>query len=73
MLQAILAGHKYIVEIVDLIEELREKAGLGKKDLPPAAAPQPADRGVPQASSAPSSASASRRRAKPTAPPPSTS
>ncbi len=41
MLQAILAGHKVIVEIVDLIEELRDKAGLGKKVLPPAAAPNP--------------------------------
>jgi polyribonucleotide nucleotidyltransferase len=39
MLQAILFAHERIVEIVDLIEELREKAGLGKKELPPAAEP----------------------------------
>jgi polyribonucleotide nucleotidyltransferase len=40
MLEAIVFAHKHIVEIVDMIEELREKAGLGKKDLPP---PPPAN------------------------------
>ena len=34
--QAILFGHKYIVDIIDSIEELRRKAGLGPKPLPPA-------------------------------------
>jgi polyribonucleotide nucleotidyltransferase len=41
MLQAILFAHQQIVKIVDLIEDLREKAGLGPKTLPPAAAPNP--------------------------------
>ncbi len=41
MLQAILTGHKYIVEIVDLIEEFREKAGLGPKPAPAAATVNP--------------------------------
>jgi polyribonucleotide nucleotidyltransferase len=36
MLAAIVFAHEHIVEIVDLIEELREKAGLGKKESPPA-------------------------------------
>ncbi|HEY7426733.1 MAG TPA: polyribonucleotide nucleotidyltransferase [Gemmataceae bacterium] len=31
MLQAILWGHKHIVTLVDMIEELRDKAGLGPK------------------------------------------
>jgi polyribonucleotide nucleotidyltransferase len=35
MLAAILFAHKHVVEIVDLIEELRQKAGLGAKVLPP--------------------------------------
>ncbi|HEY7155106.1 MAG TPA: polyribonucleotide nucleotidyltransferase [Gemmataceae bacterium] len=38
MLQAILWGHKHIVTLVDMIEELREKAGLGAK-TPPEAGP----------------------------------
>jgi polyribonucleotide nucleotidyltransferase len=35
MIQAIMFGHEQIVRIVDLIEELRQKAGLGPKELPP--------------------------------------
>jgi polyribonucleotide nucleotidyltransferase len=35
MLQAILFAQQQIVGVVDLIEELRDKAGLGKKELPP--------------------------------------
>ncbi len=42
MLQAILFGHKYVVQVIDLIEELRDKAGLGRKELPPAAPANPA-------------------------------
>jgi polyribonucleotide nucleotidyltransferase len=38
MLQAILFAHEHIRHIVDMIEELRDKAGLGKKE-PPAPAP----------------------------------
>src|SRR6516225_4712414 len=34
MLEAILWGHKHIVAVVDMIEELREKAGLGPKKPP---------------------------------------
>jgi polyribonucleotide nucleotidyltransferase len=34
MLEAILWGHKHIVTVIDMIEELREKAGLGVKKLP---------------------------------------
>jgi len=41
MADAILFAHKQIVTIVDLIEELRIKAGLGKKDPPPAGTPNP--------------------------------
>ncbi|HZT82035.1 MAG TPA: polyribonucleotide nucleotidyltransferase, partial [Gemmataceae bacterium] len=41
MLQAILFAHQQIVAVVDLVEELRDKAGLGKKELPPAAAENP--------------------------------
>jgi len=37
MLQAILFAHQQVVRVVDLIEELRSKAGLGNKALPPAA------------------------------------
>ena len=40
MLQAILFGHKHIADIVNLIEELRRKAGLGPK---PAAEAAPAN------------------------------
>jgi polyribonucleotide nucleotidyltransferase len=32
MLEAIMFAHKHVVEIVDLIEELRDKAELGKKE-----------------------------------------
>jgi polyribonucleotide nucleotidyltransferase len=41
MLAAILFAHKHVVEIVDLIEELRQKAGLGAKKLPPPAPVNP--------------------------------
>ena len=34
MLAAVLFAHKHVVEIVDLIEELRQKAGLGAKKYP---------------------------------------
>jgi polyribonucleotide nucleotidyltransferase len=36
MVQAILFAHKSIVTIIDAIHELREKAGLGEKELPAA-------------------------------------
>jgi polyribonucleotide nucleotidyltransferase len=39
--QAILFAHEQIARIVGGIEELREKAGLGPKVLPPTAAPNP--------------------------------
>jgi polyribonucleotide nucleotidyltransferase len=42
MIQAIMFGHEAIVRIVDLIEELRVKAGLGIKEAPPPALPNPA-------------------------------
>ncbi len=35
MLEAILWGHKHIVAVIDAIEELRRKAGLEDKQLPP--------------------------------------
>ena len=38
---AVMFGHGHIVQIIDAIEELREKAGLGKKAAPPAAEPNP--------------------------------
>lgn len=41
MLQAILFAHQQIALIVDMIEELREKAGLGAKVMPPPATPNP--------------------------------
>jgi polyribonucleotide nucleotidyltransferase len=41
MLQAILYAHQHIRSLVDAIEELREKAGLGKKEPPPAALANP--------------------------------
>ncbi|HZU36374.1 MAG TPA: polyribonucleotide nucleotidyltransferase, partial [Gemmataceae bacterium] len=41
MLQAILFAHKHVVQLIDLIEELRDKAGLGRKELPPPAPPNP--------------------------------
>ena len=59
MLEAILFGHKHIAEVVELIEELRDKAGLGRKELAAPGGAQPAHRGVPARSSAPSSASGS--------------
>ena len=41
MFAAILFAHKHVVEIVDLIEELRQKAGLGAKKYPTAAPVNP--------------------------------
>jgi polyribonucleotide nucleotidyltransferase len=41
MLDAILFAHKNVAEVVDMIEELREKADLGKKKLPAATAKNP--------------------------------
>jgi len=41
MLEAIVWGHQHIVTIIDMIEELREKAGLGPKKLPPPPPPNP--------------------------------
>src|SRR4051794_21806312 len=41
MLQAILYAHQQVVLVVDMIEELRQKAGLGAKTLPPAPAANP--------------------------------
>src|SRR6185437_2363321 len=41
MLEAILWGHKHIVTIIEMIEELRAKAGLEAKKLPEAAASSP--------------------------------
>jgi polyribonucleotide nucleotidyltransferase len=41
MLQAILFAHQQIVIVVDMIEELRQKAGLGPKPAAPAEAPNP--------------------------------
>jgi polyribonucleotide nucleotidyltransferase len=41
MLEAILWGHKHIVTVVEMIEELREKAGLERKELPEPAAANP--------------------------------
>jgi polyribonucleotide nucleotidyltransferase len=40
MLQAILFGHHQIVSIIDMIDELRQKVGLGSKPTPP---PPPAN------------------------------
>jgi polyribonucleotide nucleotidyltransferase len=42
MAQAIQFGHDQIRKIIALIEEFRSKAGLGHKQLPPAAPPNPA-------------------------------
>jgi polyribonucleotide nucleotidyltransferase len=41
MLAAIMFAHRNIVSIIDFIDELRDKAGLGKKELPSAPAPNP--------------------------------
>ncbi len=37
MLQAILFAHKHIVTVIEMVEELRQGSGLGKKELPPPA------------------------------------
>jgi polyribonucleotide nucleotidyltransferase len=42
ILQAIIFGHKAIAQVVSMVEELREKAGLGLKVLPPPAPANPA-------------------------------
>jgi polyribonucleotide nucleotidyltransferase len=42
MVQAVLFAHQQIVQMIDLIEELRGKAGLGPKTLPPAPPESPA-------------------------------
>ena len=39
--EAVMFGHQHIVRIVELIEELREKAGLGPKAAPPPSAANP--------------------------------
>src|SRR5205085_3810490 len=41
MLQAVLFAHQQVVTIVDMVEELRQKAGLGAKGPAPAAAANP--------------------------------
>jgi polyribonucleotide nucleotidyltransferase len=41
MLEAIVLCHKEIAKIIGLIEQLREKAGLGMKELPPPAPENP--------------------------------
>src|SRR5437763_7947338 len=41
MLEAILFAHQHVVEIVDMVEELRQKAGLPAKEPYPAPAPNP--------------------------------
>jgi polyribonucleotide nucleotidyltransferase len=41
MAEAVMFGHQHIVRIIDAIEELREKAGLGIKEAPPAGEPNP--------------------------------
>jgi polyribonucleotide nucleotidyltransferase len=41
MLAAILFAHQAVVEVVDLVEELREKMGLPAKELPAPPAPNP--------------------------------
>jgi polyribonucleotide nucleotidyltransferase len=41
MARAIVFAHEHVVKVIDLIEEFREKAGLGKKELPPAREPNP--------------------------------
>ncbi|HJZ89365.1 MAG TPA: polyribonucleotide nucleotidyltransferase [Gemmataceae bacterium] len=38
---AVMFGHRHIVQIIDLIEQLRERAGLGPKEPPPPAVPNP--------------------------------
>ncbi|MCS6850989.1 MAG: polyribonucleotide nucleotidyltransferase [Gemmataceae bacterium] len=41
MVQAIMFGHQQIQRIIDLIEELRDKAGFGPKEFPPPPPPNP--------------------------------
>jgi polyribonucleotide nucleotidyltransferase len=41
MVQAIVFAHKHIIQVIDMIEALRDRAGLGRKELPPAASPNP--------------------------------
>jgi polyribonucleotide nucleotidyltransferase len=41
MLQAITVAHQHILTVIDMIEELRQKAGLGAKTLPEAAPVNP--------------------------------
>jgi len=41
MLQAILFAHKHIVTVIEMVEELRQGSGLGKKELPPPAPASP--------------------------------
>jgi polyribonucleotide nucleotidyltransferase len=41
MLEAILFGHKHIVQVIDMIESLREQADLGPKPQAPAIEPNP--------------------------------
>jgi polyribonucleotide nucleotidyltransferase len=41
MVQAILFAHRHISELVDMVMELREKAGLGPKEAAPAAVENP--------------------------------
>jgi polyribonucleotide nucleotidyltransferase len=41
MLEAILFGHKHIVQVIDMIESLREQAGLDPKPPAPAIEPNP--------------------------------
>jgi polyribonucleotide nucleotidyltransferase len=42
MLQAVLFAHEQVIKIIDLVEELRRKAGLGAKELPPPPSENPA-------------------------------
>src|SRR5262249_23287463 len=41
MLEAILFAHRQVVTVIDMIEELRDKAGLGPKPAPPPAPGNP--------------------------------
>jgi len=41
MLKAILWGHKHIITVIEMIEELRQKVGLGAKTLPEASPVNP--------------------------------
>ncbi len=68
MLQAILFGHKHIVTVIDMIEELRDEGGPGAEEA--AAAGRRSTRSSRSSASASptSSANASRRPARPTAP-----